>query len=138
MGRAFHHGLCAEHGGRAANGTAGRGHQRGFAVDFKQFAEQYAEENGACHDDGIYGNGGQSYFCHLLKRQFEAVKHYARAQHSFRAELDARHPRLGQFVAQRVGVEHTEDNADNQRTERQVFYELELGDVESREGEEDY
>ncbi len=65
-----------------------------------------------------------------MECQSEAIEDDAEAQHFLRAELDAGDPRLGQIVAERVGVEHAEDDTDDHRAERQILEKLGFADVE--------
>ena len=51
-------------------------------------------------------------------------------QQLFRTEQDARHPRFGQMVAQAVGIEHSEQNAQNERAERETACRLRVGQIE--------
>ena len=122
---------------RTADGAAGRGHEGCLAIHLQQFSQEQSQPQRSGNDDGIGGDGGQSYGGHFLKSQFETVQHHTRAENGFGAELDARHPCLGQPVAQGVGIEHSQDDTDDERTEGQIAYKVELGNVEGREGEQD-
>ena len=72
----------------------------------------------------------------MLEGKAETVENDAEAQELFRAELDAGHPCFGQIVAERIGVKHTQDNADNHRAERNFLKELGFAYVESGAREE--
>ena len=98
--------------------------------NYMQFAEQYAQQQRSGHDDEVGRDGRKADGHDLLERELEAIEDYAGAQDLFGAELDARHPCLGQLVAQAVGVEHSQDDADNQRAERELLHEVEFCDVE--------
>ena len=130
---ALHDRFGAQHGRRAADGAARRGHQRRIAVDLQETAQQDSPENGDRHDDQIDGDGRNADSRHFGQRQAESVQDDAPAQQLLGAELDAGDPRFGQFVAKAVGVEHTQHDAHDQRTERQSFYDGKAGDVEGRE-----
>ena len=128
--------LGAQHGRGAADGAARGGHQRRVGVDAQQAAQRYAAQDGHRHDNQVDGQRRESDGRHLGQRQSESVEDDAPAENLLRAELDARDPRLGQFVAQAVGIEHAEDDADDQRAEREPSDEGDFGDVERREREE--
>ena len=133
---AFHHRLCAQHGGGTTDGTARGGEQGGVAVHLEHFAEEQAQADGATHDDEVRHDGRQSHLGHLAEGEAEAIEHDARAQYLLRAELDAGHPRFGQFVAQTVGIEHSEHDAHDEGTEGKALDKGYLGNVEGGEGEE--
>ena len=122
--------------GGSADGAARRGHQRRIAVHLQQAAQQDAAQNGDHDDDQIDGDGRDADCRHLGQRQAESVEDDAPAEHLFRAEPDARDPCFGQFVAQAVGIEHAQHDADDQRTERKPSDDGEFGDVERREREQ--
>ena len=134
---AFHDRLSTQYGRRAADGTARRGHQRRVAVDLQQASQQDAAQDRDRHDDQVDRDGRDADSRHLGERQAEPVEDDAPAQHLLGTEPDAGHPRFGQFVAQAVGIEHAQHDADDQRAERKFLYEGEPGDVECREREQD-
>ena len=134
---ALHHRLGPQHSRRAADGAARRSHQRRVAIDLQQAAQQNAPQNGDRHDDQVHDDGRHAHGRHLGQRQAEPVEDNAPAQHLLGTEPDAGHPRFGQFVAQAVGIEHAQHDADDQRAERKFLYEGEPGDVECREREQD-
>ena len=68
-----------------------------------------------------------------IQRQAEPVEDDAPAQHLLRAEPDARDPGFGQPVAQAVGVEHAQHDADDQGAEREPSDNGDFGDVKCRE-----
>ena len=128
--------LGTEYGSCTTDGTAGRGNQGGVFVYLQQLAQEDAQEDGAANDDAVYQNGRETYGGHIGQRQAETVEYDTGAQNLFRTEFDTRHPGLGQPVAQAVGVEHAQYDTHDERTEREIFYKLDLGDVESRKREE--
>ena len=130
---AFHDRLGAQDGRRSADGAARRGHQRRIAVHLQQASQQDAAQNGDHDDDQVDSDGRDADCRHLGQRQAESVKDDAPAEHLFRTEPDARDPRFGQFVAQAVGIEHAQHDADDQRAERKPPDDGNFGDVECRE-----
>ena len=67
-----------------------------------------------------------------VKSQAEAVQDDSQTQYLLRAELYARHPGLRKIVPQRIGIEHTQHDAHNQRTEGKPLYKFEIRDVKRR------
>ena len=108
--------LCSKDGGGTADGASRGCHEGGVAVELKHAAEPQAEEDGARNDDSVDNDGRHADGCHLGKRKAETVKHDACTQKLLGTELDAGHPCLGQFVAKTVGIEHAENDSDNERT----------------------
>ncbi len=135
MGFAAHHALGAEHGRRTADRTARGGHQRRVGIHLHQAPQRHAQQQRRHHHDRIDRNGRQTDGRHLGERKPETVEHDTQPQQLLRTEPDARHPRLGQVVAQAVGIDHTEQDTHDQRTEREFAHEVEFGDVERRKRE---
>ena len=127
---AAHHWFGAEHCSGSANCATRACHERGLTVQFKGLAQEDAEQDGAHHNNSIHDDSVHAYFSHLLEGEAETVEDYARTQHGLRAELDAWHPRLGQLIAQAVGIEHTQDDADNQRTKAERLDKLKACNIE--------
>ena len=67
---------------------------------------------------------GMLYANSLRQCETETIEHDTCAQYLLGAELDARYPSLGQAVAQAVGVEHAQDDSDNEWTERKFAHYL--------------
>lgn len=129
----FTTGSAPQHSRRAADGAARRSHQRRVAIDLQQAAQQNAPQNGDRHDDQVHDDGRHAHGRHLGQRQAEPVEDDAPAQHLLRAEPDARDPGFGQPVAQAVGVEHAQHDADDQGAEREPSDNGDFGDVKCRE-----
>ena len=49
------------------------------------------------------------------------MEDYAQSEYLFGAKLDAWGPRLGECAAKGVGIYHSKDYSDNQRTEGQLL-----------------
>lgn len=106
-----------EYGSRTTDGTTGRGNQGGVFVDLHQLAQEDAQEDGSANDDAVYHDGGETYGGHFGQRQAETVEHDTGTENLLGTELDARYPRFRQAVAKAVGIEHTQNDADNQWAE---------------------
>ena len=133
---AFHDGFRPQHGGGSANGTADGGQQGRIPVHLQQAAQSRAQQNGEGHDDRVNEQGGASDVDHALERQLESVQDDARSQNLLGAELNAGDPRFRQMVAQAVGVNHPQHDADDQRAEGKVLHPLEIRNVTGGKGEE--
>jgi hypothetical protein len=125
-----HHRRCA------AYCAATRREQGDGAVHLQQFAQRDAQENGESYDDGVDDDGGQSHRDDVLKAEFETIEDDAEAQDALSGEGDARHPCVGELVAQAVGINHSEDDTHHERTEGKCFHPLHVADVKCGTGEE--
>ena len=106
-----------QHGRRPANRAPRGRQQREVAVHLQQPSDEQTQKDRGRHDDADYQQSGQADGDHALEREPEAVQDDAGAQDLLGAELYAGYPGGGQTVAQTVGVQHTEYDADNERTE---------------------
>lgn len=61
--------------------------------------------------------------------QSESIKHNTCSQNLFCTELNSRNPRVRDKVTQTVGIQHTQDNTNNERTQRQVLDPFKLCDI---------
>ena len=129
-------GFGAKHGRSSADARPDRRQKRDVAVHLEPFAHHDAAQDCHSHDDAVDRDARKSHFDHLLECQPEAVEDDAQTQHALRAILDSRCPRLRKMVAEGVGINHTEDDADDQRREGDGFQKLSFSDEEGGAGEE--
>ena len=116
----------------AAYGTSDGGHQRGLTVSPEKFADEYTYAQGSAYYDYVYHNGWQAYLEYLLKSEAEAVKDDTQPENLLGAELNSGSPGGRQSAAQRIGIYHSQNDADNQRAEGKLLDKIETGDIECR------
>ena len=128
----LHDRFCPEHSSGPANGTARGSEQGKVLVHLEKTAEKNAEKNGDGDDDKVNDDGGKPHLNHALKSQPEAVKDDSQTQNLFRTELNPRHPGLRKIVPQRIGIEHSQNDAHNQRTEGKLLDKFKISNVKRR------
>ena len=134
----LHYGFRPEHCRRSADGAAGGRKEGKILVHLENTAEKNTEENGDGDDDEVDDDGGEPYLDNALKSQAEAVQDDSQTQYLLRAELYARHPGLRKIVPQRIGIEHTQHDAHNQRTEGKLLDKFKISNVKRRTREKRY
>jgi hypothetical protein len=105
----------------AANGTAGSGEQRGVAVQLEQLhAAPEPDQQGADHHQQRNRQARPADFGDFLQADPQAEKGHGDAQQPTRREVDAGRPARRHAIAQRVAVQGTGNDTDDQRADAQV------------------